>query len=243
MRKVRVNRTGMLVAFRGMCFTLVACLLISCGVATLFHEECVKEEAMVLMRDSTVKSGRALLPDYRGKSFRLLLDEGRRTKISSEQVEQLRLKKGNNPASVFVYVPYKDRAGKEHPAVWMNCLGIGQHLKIAVIAGSWHYDKAGELEAVTFADGYAYIVGVKEDGKGQYLTTLGSGRTVMVRALCKFLADDVVLCHKITSKEVDAMDFAEVCRLYVPDNGVEGCYHVCLPNENDKLSAVKGGAL
>lgn len=243
MRKVSVNRTGVLAAIKGMCFAWIAFLSVSCSVGTLFHEECVKEEAMVLMRDSTVKSGRALLPDCEGKSFRLVSDEGGRTKISSEQVDQLRFKKGDNPASVFVYAPYLDRAGKERPAVWMNCLGVGQNLKIAVIADSWHYDKSDELEAVTFADGYAYVVGVKEDGKGQYLTTLGSGRAAMMRALCKFLADDPVLCNKITSKEVDAMDFAEVCRLYTPGNGVEGGYHVCLPYGNDELSAMKGGAL
>ena len=56
----------------------------------------------------------------------------------------------------------------------------------------------------------SYIIGIKEDGKGQFLSTLGRTKAVVRKALCKFLADDPVLCGQIEDKEVDAFDFQEI---------------------------------
>ena len=61
---------------------VMVCLLPSCSVASLFHEEIGKEEAMVLMADSTRYVGKTFLPDFQGKSFRLVTDEGKRVKSS-----------------------------------------------------------------------------------------------------------------------------------------------------------------
>ena len=50
--KELVKRLSVPIAEMGACMVMV-CLLPSCSVASLFHEEIGKEEAMVLMADST----------------------------------------------------------------------------------------------------------------------------------------------------------------------------------------------
>ena len=83
--KELVKRLSVPIAEMGACMVMV-CLLPSCSVASLFHEEIGKEEAMVLMADSTRYVGKTFLPDFQGKSFRLVTDEGKRVKIKSGEV-------------------------------------------------------------------------------------------------------------------------------------------------------------
>lgn len=110
--KELVKRLSVPIAEMGACMVMV-CLLPSCSVASLFHEEIGKEEAMVLMADSTRYVGKTFLPDFQGKSFRLVTDEGKRVKIKSGEVEQLRFRRDGKQSGVFVYVPYVARGGKE----------------------------------------------------------------------------------------------------------------------------------
>ena len=127
----------------------------------------------------------------------------------------------------------------------MMCLGSGPHLRIAVVAASWRCDRRGRLVPVSFADGDAYLIGLKEDGVGEYLTTYGRARAGVIRALCKFLADDPVLCDRLASKEIDAYDFAEICRLYSPqghDDG-DGMNVRMAWNTNAAPCAEKGGGV
>ncbi len=59
--KELVKRLSVPIAEMGACMVMV-CLLPSCSVASLFHEEIGKEEAMVLMADSTRYVGKTFLP-------------------------------------------------------------------------------------------------------------------------------------------------------------------------------------
>ena len=123
--KELVKRLSVPIAEMGACMVMV-CLLPSCSVASLFHEEIGKEEAMVLMADSTRYVGKTFLPDFQGKSFRLVTDEGKRVKIKSGEVEQLRFRRDGKQSGVFVYVPYVARGGKESKPGWVNCQGVGK---------------------------------------------------------------------------------------------------------------------
>lgn len=123
--KELVKRLSVPIAEMGACMVMV-CLLPSCSVASLFHEEIGKEEAMVLMADSTRYVGKTFLPDFQGKSFRLVTDEGKRVKIKSGEVEQLRFRRDGKQSGVFVYVPYVARGGKESKPGWVNCQGVGR---------------------------------------------------------------------------------------------------------------------
>ena len=58
--KELVKRLSVPIAEMGACMVMV-CLLPSCSVASLFHEEIGKEEAMVLMADSTRYVGKTFL--------------------------------------------------------------------------------------------------------------------------------------------------------------------------------------
>ena len=59
--KELVKRLSVPIAEMGACMVMV-CLLPSCSVASLFHEEIGKEEAMVLMADSTRYVGKQCCP-------------------------------------------------------------------------------------------------------------------------------------------------------------------------------------
>lgn len=226
-------------------WVVLAALVQGCSVGTLFREELVKERAMVLMSDKTVYAGRTLLPGYRGGRFRFVTDDGRRLRLHSSGVEQLRFSRGEALAGVFVCVPYVDRSGRERKPAWMNCYGQGAHLKLALLGGSWHFDRKGVLEPVSFADGDVYIIGIKEGGKGEYVARMEHSRNTMIRALCKYLADDPDLCERLASKEVDAFDFAEICSRYAPkEKRPEGTYEVRLTDgARHDTDRVKGGAL
>lgn len=240
--KELVKRLSVPIAEMGACMVMV-CLLPSCSVASLFHEEIGKEEAMVLMADSTRYVGKTFLPDFQGKSFRLVTDEGKRVKIKSGEVEQLRFRRDGKQSGVFVYVPYVARGGKESKPGWVNCQGVGGHLKIGLLAFDWRFNRKGELAPMSFADGDVYIIGIKEDGKGQFLSTLGRTKAVVRKALCKFLADDPVLCGQIEDKEVDAFDFQEICNRYTPgrEQG-HGSYEVmAVPLQDGMDETEKGG--
>lgn len=154
--KELVKRLSVPIAEMGACMVMV-CLLPSCSVASLFHEEIGKEEAMVLMADSTRYVGKTFLPDFQGKSFRLVTDEGKRVKIKSGEVEQLRFRRDGKQSGVFVYVPYVARGGKESKPGWVNCQGVGRHLKIGLLAFDWRFNRKGELAPMSFADGDVYI--------------------------------------------------------------------------------------
>ena len=66
---------------------------------------------------------------------------------------------------------------------------------------SWQFNSQGYLVPVSFADGDAYLIGLKEDGVGEYLTTYGRARAGVIRALCKFLADDPELCDRLAQRK------------------------------------------
>ena len=240
--KELVKRLSVPIAEMGACMVMV-CLLPSCSVASLFHEEIGKEEAVVLMADSTRYVGKTFLPDFQGKSFRLVTDEGKRVKIKSGEVEQLRFRRDGKQSGVFVYVPYVARGGKESKPGWVNCQGVGRHLKIGLLAFDWQFNRKGELAPMSFADGDVYIIGIKEDGKGQFLSTLGRTKAGVRKALCKLLADDPVLCGQIEDKEVDAFDFQEICNRYTPgrEQG-HGSYEVmAVPLQDGMYETEKGG--
>lgn len=201
--------------------------LCSCSVGTLFREELKKEEAMVMLSDKTVHTGRALLPDYKNEHFRFVTEDGRRLRIHSSEVGQLRFSRGKILSGIFIYSPYVDRSGRQRNSAWMNCYGQGRHLRLALLGENWRFDRNGKLEPVSFSDGDVYIIGIKEDGMGHYISCFGHSRNMMIRALCKFLSDDPKLCEQIASKEVDVFDFTEICRRYVPkEDGRNGNYQV-----------------
>ena len=231
--------------WRGVGMTAVVAVLpfSACSVGTLFHEELIKEKAMVLLTDSTRYSGRTLLPDCRGCSFRFVTDEGRRIRIKSETVEQLRFRKGNAMAGAFIYAPYTRPDGMDGGMAWMNCPGQGPHLKLALLAGGWQFTRKGELAGQSFADGSVYIIAFKDGGKGQYVATLGRMRKMLGKALCKLLADDPQLCEKIVTGEVDAYDFQEICRQYRPRGEADGImFEVRIEGTDEDAFAGKGGA-
>ena len=120
---------------------------------------------------------------------------------------------------------------------------MGRHLKIGLLAFDWQFNRKGELAPMSFADGDVYIIGIKEDGKGQFLSTLGRTKAVVRKALCKLLADDPVLCGQIEDKEVDAFDFQEICNRYTPgrEQG-HGSYEVmAVPLQDGMYETEKGG--
>ena len=105
--KELVKRLSVPIAEMGACMVMV-CLLPSCSVASLFHEEIGKEEAVVLMADSTRYVGKTFLPDFQGKSFRLVTDEGKRVKIKSGEVEQLRFRRdGKQSGCLFMCLTWR----------------------------------------------------------------------------------------------------------------------------------------
>lgn len=216
--------------FAGNCripvFALGLSLLCSCSVGALFHEELIKEDAMVMLSDKTVYTGRTLLPDYKGRRFRFVTEEGKRLTVNSSEVSQLRFSRNKVWAGIFIYVPFIDRSGRQRKSAWMNCYGQGRHLKLALLGENWHFNRNHELEPVSFSNGDVYIIGIKEDGMGHYVSCFGHSRNMMIRALCKFLADDPQLCEQIASKEVDVFDFTEICRRYMPKDGQDGIYQV-----------------
>ncbi len=206
----------------GLIAVAVCPVAVSCSVASLFHEELARENAVVVMNDSTRYEGKALLPDLKGKTLRFVTADGRRLRLVSDSVAVLAFERDSVVAGAFVYAPYKDQGGRKKDAVWMNCLGMGRHLRLAAVGYSWQFNSQGYLVPVSFADGDAYLIGLKEDGVGEYLTTYGRARAGVIRALCKFLADDPELCDRLASKEIDAYDFAEICRLYSPQGHDDG---------------------
>lgn len=230
---------------KGTLAVVICQMAVSCSVAGLFREEFVKLNAAVVMNDSVKYEGKALLPDYKGGTLRFVTNDGKRLRLPSDSVSVLALEHGGAMAGAFVYAQYKGRGGRDKGHAWMKCLGMGRHLRLAVVGGSWHFNRKGELVPVSFADGDAYIIGLKEDGVGEYLTTYGRARAGVIRALCKFLADDPVLCEKIASKEIDAYDFEEICRLYSPktqDDSGEMNVRMAL-NGNSAYSVEKGGMI
>ncbi len=225
----------------GLAFVAVAMSFSSCSVGTLFREEMVKEKAMVLLTDSMRWTGKTVLPDYRKKKLRFVTSEGKRVRLESGKVKELRFRH-DDVLDVFVYLPYVDRSGKERDVAWMNCQGRGTHLRIALMGASWHFTRKGELEPVSFANGDVYIVGIKNGEKGHYIANLGRTKVALGRALCKFLADDPELCAGISSGEVNVFDFQEICRRYVPRRRREdGLFEVRL--SADKEEDAKGGTV
>ncbi|MCD8318492.1 MAG: hypothetical protein LUC45_06515 [Paraprevotella sp.] len=83
-------------------------------------------------------------------------------------------------------------------------------------------DRKGDLSVMSFADGEVYIVAVKNGEKGKYISALGYSKRTCVRALCKYLSDDEVLCRKLEEGEIDPFDFQEICRQYTPDRSAGG---------------------
>lgn len=193
-----------------------AVALASCSVGSLVSEELARHDAVVIMADSTRLRGKALLPDCRAHRFTLTTTDGSRLRLSPDSVGMMVFGGQGGGGATFICAPYKDRGGSLQPASWMVCLGSGPHLRIAMLAASWHYDRDGRLTSVSFADGDAYIIGLKDGAEGRYLTTCGRPGAVVGRALRGFLSDDPQLCRDIEEGEVGALDFAEICRRYTP---------------------------
>lgn len=209
LRKARLLATAMTIG-------IGASSLVSCSVASLFNEELVKVNAAVVMNDSVKYSGKTLLPDLKNSTLRFTTSDGKRLRLCSDSVAVLAFSRSGAMVGAFIYAPYKDRGRRDQGRAWMKCLGMGRHLKLAVVGMSWHFNRQGEIVPVSFVDGDAYIIGIKEDGVGEYLTTYGRAKAGIARVLCKYLADDPDLCEKIATKEIDAYDFAEICRMYSP---------------------------
>lgn len=140
--------------------------LAACSVGALFDEELARQDAVVVMNDSTRISGKARLPDWRSRPFTLSAADGRRLRLHPDSTAMVAFSRNGQAAGVFISAAYKDFGGSLQPPAWMMCLGSGPHLRIAVVAASWHYDRRGRLVPVSFADGDAYIIGLKGGGEG-----------------------------------------------------------------------------
>lgn len=196
--------------------TATLLLTASCSVGALFDEELARQDAVVVMSDGTKLSGKTRLPDWRSRPFTLSTPDGRRLRLHPDSTGMVAFSRDGRQAGVFISAAYKDFGGSLQPPAWMLCLGSGPHLRIAVVAASWHYDRRGRLVPVSFADGDAYIIGLKGGGEGKCLATYGRPAAVVGRALRSFLSDDPQLCRAIGDGEVDALDFGEICRRYEP---------------------------
>ena len=79
--------------------TATLSLAASCSVGALFDEELARQDAVVVMNDSTRISGKARLPDWRSRPFTLSAADGRRLRLHPDSTAMVAFsRKGQAPA-------------------------------------------------------------------------------------------------------------------------------------------------
>lgn len=201
---------------------VLAASVVSCSLGRLIHEETVYECARIYLKDGSIISGRAVVPDIADKKVRFAPENDRKRTFDASETERLVVWKEKMPENktAFFYrdfIPYggKDSSRKKGP-FWMFALGEGPNLTICMCGAYYSFAKEGYMETLSQPGEDIHIISFKNDGETRTIGYNSYSLTSMRSSLMKWLSDDPVLCGRLADRTVKPKDWERICDEYSP---------------------------